>query len=262
MKNSWNVERYSQFLDLRTRPAKDLLSAIPDSFKPHKVYDLGCGPGNSTILLKKRWPDAEIIGLDSSDEMLANAKANYPDILFVNGDIADFTVSEKIDCIFANASLQWLDHHEILIPNLLQQLKVGGMFGFQMPNNFHSPSHQVTIHILQSNTKWQSLLIKLRYGVLREPLYNLSWYYDLLTKCSVKSLQIWETTYFQEMSDYPEIFDWVKATGLRPVLSEMDAKNQDQFKKIYIQSIATKYPKQINNKILLPFRRIFMVGNK
>ena len=262
MIDSWNAKTYSQFLDLRTRPARDLLSAIPDSFQPKTVYDLGCGPGNSTILLKDRWPHAKIVGLDSSLDMLEEAKVSYPDINFIKGDIAHFSPIEKIDCLFANASLQWLDEHEILIPKLLQLINFGGAFGIQMPNNFHSPSHQVTIRILQNNAAWQPFLKNLRYGILTEPLYKLPWYYDLLTKSGASSLQLWETEYFQEMSDHQEIFDWVKGTGLRSVLSAMDTENQAQFANAYVKAIAKKYPLQANNKILLPFRRIFMVGYK
>lgn len=260
MTDSWNAKTYSQFLDLRTRPARDLLSAIPNHLQPKIIYDLGCGPGNSTIILKDRWPHAKIIGLDSSIDMLEEAKTTYPDITFIKTDIADFSPTEKIDCLFANASLQWLDEHEILIPKLLQYLNTGGVFGIQMPNNFHSPSHQITIKILQNNVAWQPLLKKLRYSILTKPFYNLSWYYDLLTKSGASSLQLWETEYFQEMSDHQGIFDWVKGTGLRPVLSAMDAENQIQFTNSYISEIAKEYPVQANNKILLPFRRIFMVG--
>ena len=262
MMDSWNAKTYSQFLNLRTRPARDLLSVIPDSFQPKTVYDLGCGPGNSTILLKNRWPNAKIVGLDSSLDMLKEAKASYPDINFIKGDIAHFSPTEKIDCLFANASLQWLDQHEILIPKLLQLMNPRGAFGIQMPNNFHSPSHQVTIRLLQGEVTWQSFLKNLRYGILTEPFYKLPWYYDLLTKSGVNSLQFWETEYFQEMSDYQEIFDWVKGTGLRPVLSAMDAENQAKFTSAYVKAIAKEYPLQANNKILLPFRRIFMVGYK
>jgi trans-aconitate 2-methyltransferase len=258
--DSWNAKTYSQFLDSRTRPARDLLAAIPDSFQPNTIYDLGCGPGNSTILLKKRWPDANVVGLDSSLAMLEEAKKTYPDIHFINGDIATFSPSEKMDCLFANASLQWLDTHEILIPKLLQLINPGGVFGIQMPNNFHSPSHQVTIRILQNHVTWQPFLKNLRYGVLTKPFYNLLWYYDLLINTGAKSLQLWETEYFQEMLDYQEIFDWVKGTGLRPVLSAMDTKDQTKFADAYINAISKEYPLQKNKKILLPFRRVFMIG--
>lgn len=260
MTNSWDAKIYSQFLDLRTRPARDLLSAIPNSFQPKTIYDLGCGPGNSTILLKNRWPHAKIIGIDSSPDMLEEAKKTYSDIDFIKGDIADFSPLEKVDCLFANASLQWLDKHEVLIPKLLQSLNSGGVFGVQMPNNFHSPSHQVTIKILQSRETWQPFLKNLRYGILTEPFYKIPWYFDLLTKLGASFLQFWETEYFQEMSDYQGIFDWVKGTGLRPVLSAMDAETKVQFTHAYIEAIAKEYSLQENNKILLPFRRIFMVA--
>lgn len=192
--------------------------------------------------------------------MLEEAKISYPNINFIKADIANFSPMEKIDCLFANASMQWLDEHEILIPRLLQLMNPGGAFGIQMPNNFHSPSHQVTITILQNNTAWQPFLKNLRYGVLTEPFYKLPGYYDLLTKAAVSSIQLWETEYFHEMSNYQEIFDWVKGTGLRPVLSAMDTHNQNKFAKAYVKAIAKEYPIQTNNKILLPFRRIFMVG--
>jgi len=258
----WDPKKYGQFIDLRTRPAHDLLAAIPDSFQPQTVYDLGCGPGNSTHLLKNRWPHAKIIGFDSSTEMLNEAKFLYPEIYFMEGDIAHFSSNEKIDCLFANASLQWLDNHHILIPKLLETLNAGGVFAIQMPNNFHSALHQTSIQILQSHMDWQPYLRNLRYGVLTTPLYQLSWYYDLLINSGMTSLQLWETEYLLEMPDYQSIFDWVKGTALLSVMSAMGSENQTQFKNSYVKAMTMEYPLQENNKILLPFRRIFMVGSK
>ncbi len=36
--------------------------------------DLGCGPGNITFLLARRWPEASVLGLDGSDAMLRIAE--------------------------------------------------------------------------------------------------------------------------------------------------------------------------------------------
>jgi trans-aconitate 2-methyltransferase len=260
--DSWNAKIYSQFLNLRTRPARDLLSAIPNTFKPKIAYDLGCGPGNSTILLKDRWPNAKIIGLDSSLDMLAKAKTSFPNITFIEGHIEDFWPKEKADCLFANASLQWVNHHEILIPKLIKFINPNGVLAIQMPNNFHSPSHQVTVKILKNDKDLEHLLRSLPYGELKEPLYKLSWYYDLLIKSGANSLQLWETEYFQEMPSYQEIFDWVKGTSLRPVLSSMNDENKLRFTKAYIKALSSEYPLQKNQKILFPFRRIFIIGFK
>lgn len=260
MSHDWNAKIYSQFLDLRTRPAQDLLAAFPENFQPKMVYDLGCGPGNSTILLKKRWPHAKVVGIDSSEEMLHEAKASYPELTFIKSDIAHFNPKENIDCLFANASLQWLEHHETLIPHLLKQISLGGAFGFQMPNNFHAPTHQITLQLLQNNPNWHRFVPHLRYGKLHQPLYQLPWYYDGLSKAGASDIQIWETEYFQEMANHQEIFNWMQGTGLRPIWSKMNIEHQELFKKDYIEFIQKEYPIQPNGKILLPFRRIFMMG--
>ena len=260
MTERWDAKLYSQFIDLRTKPARDLLAAIPESLQPKTIYDLGCGPGNSTVLLKNRWPHANVIGIDSSSDMLNEARSLYPHISFVKEDIAHFSLTEKTDFLFANASLQWLPRHDILFPKLFQLINPGGAFAIQMPNNFHSPSHQVTIRLLKNNKAWQPLLKKLCYGELTESPYKLPWYYELLIQTGIKDLQLWETDYLQEMRDYQGIFDWGKGTGLRPVLLAMDAVNQAQFKDAYVEAISQEYPMQSNNKILLPFKRLFLVG--
>lgn len=260
MSQFWDAKTYSRFLELRTRPARDLLAGINESFQPQIIYDLGCGPGNSTILLKNRWPQAKVVGVDYSADMLKEARAAYPGMTFIEGDIAKFSPVEKIDCLFANASLQWLDHHEILFPYLLKFLNPGGVLAVQMPNNFHLPSHQIIIELLKSKKEWQPFLKKLIYGALNEPRYRLSNYYDLLAKNKAKNIQLWQTEYYQELPDHQAIVDWVKGTGLSPVFSAMNENQKAQFSQEYLSAISTAYVLQANGKVLLPYQRIFMIG--
>lgn len=260
MKDIWHAKTYTKFLDLRTKPAQDLLFAIPASFEPEIVYDLGCGPGNSTILLKDRWNNAKIIGVDSSADMLSEAKKNHPELIFLTGDIAHFNPEERPDVIFSNAAIQWVGNHEILIPHLLHLLNPHGVLAIQIPNNFHCPSHQVTVQLLKNNPSWQPLLQNLRYGYLNKPFYDVSKYYDILSEAKATNIQIWETEYLQEVGDYQGIFNWVQGTGLRPILSVMDKTNQMQLEKDYVELISKVYPLQANGKVLLPYRRLFMVA--
>lgn len=259
MSDTWSVQNYTQFLDLRTRPARDLLAAIPSTFQPTLVYDLGCGPGNSTLLLKERWPQANIIGVDSSLAMLQEARLTLPAVQFIHQDITHFNPSEQVDALFANASLQWLSHHEVLLPRLFGFLKPGGVFAVQMPNNFHSPTHQVALQILNQHSNWKLFLKFIHYPVLKNPLYDPAWYYDLFLQEHANHIQLWETTYLQEMENYDSIFAWVKGTALRTFLSEMDAEQQLQFQKLYTETVATYFPLQRNKKVLLPFRRFFIL---
>ena len=260
--SAWNVDIYSKFLDLRTRPARDLLAAIPASFQPKIVYDLGCGPGNSTVLLKNRWPEANVTGVDSSAEMLKKASSEHPDICFTTGDIEHFSSSEKVDCLFANASLHWCDTHEILIPKLVKTIHDGGFFAMQMPNNFHAPTHQVAVQVLQSHAEWHQYLDKLIYGPMAKPRYLLSEYYDLLTVSGMHAIQCWETEYYQKMPNYRGIFDWVSGTVLRSLLAKMDDVTRKKFADAYVDTISNAYPLQADGSVLPPFRRVFVVAAK
>lgn len=260
-KNFWDPKIYAKFLEARTKPARDLLSTIPQDAKPNLIYDLGCGTGNSTILLQSRWPSAKVIGLDSSEKMLTIAKSRHPEIEFILSDINHFSINEKSDLIFANASLQWIDNHEALIPKLISQLNHQGILAIQMPNNFHCPSHQITLNILQNHLSWQSLLKKLRYNVLDSPLYKIHDYYNLLTKSGLTHLQLWQTEYYQVMENHYAIFEWASGTGLRPILSNMDETDKTLFAKKYVEQLTTAYPLQKNGKLLFPFKRIFMMGH-
>ena len=69
----WDPKTYLAYGAERTRPAADLLARVPLE-RPRRVADLGCGPANSTALLRARWPDAEIDAIDFAPEMLADAR--------------------------------------------------------------------------------------------------------------------------------------------------------------------------------------------
>lgn len=200
MKDTWNANVYSEFLDLRTKPAEDLLNAIPSSFVPKIIYDLGCGPGNSTFLLKERFKDANITGIDSSANMVKMATAKYPDLHFRQMTIEEYSLAVnllgKVDLLFANASLQWVSHHEVLFPKLTAMLNPGGIIAIQMPNNFHAPTHQLIIRLLSKDQIWQPFLKKLIYGELTKPLYDPVSYYNILIKAGCEEVSSWETEYF------------------------------------------------------------------
>ena len=262
MTDIWNAAIYSEFLEARTKVAKDLLFGISETFKPSIVYDLGCGPGNSTILLRERWPEATVIGIDSSEDMLQQAKNSYSDLHFIKDDLTYFNPEGEVDCIFANASLQWVSDHDTLIPKLLSFLTPGGVLAIQMPNNWHHPSHQTTINLLESHQQWQHLLSALRYGRLQKPFYDAARYYDILKKTDTEQVTIWQTDYIQVMKSHQAIFNWVRGTGLRPVLSKMSDLEKKKFEAAYVEAIEKAYPMQTDGKILLPYQRLFFIAIK
>src|ERR1700692_209367 len=123
--SDWNPPLYSKFEAERMRAARDLLARIPLG-SARLVYDLGCGPGNSAELLLNRFTDAKVIGLDTSDAMLAHARVREPRAAFIKQDIANWAPEDQPDLIFANAALQFLPEHERLFPRLISYLAPGG----------------------------------------------------------------------------------------------------------------------------------------
>src|ERR1700752_3683228 len=99
--HTWDAGQYPRFADQRTLPARDLLARI-DLAAPRRIVDLGCGPGNSTAVLRERWLDAAIPGIDTSAELLAAARPEQPGIDFVVGDIAGWAPAEPCDLVFSN----------------------------------------------------------------------------------------------------------------------------------------------------------------
>src|SRR5213592_2235060 len=138
----WDDRQYLKFSDERTRPARELLARVPVD-NASLVVDLGCGPGNSTALLRERGPSARMLGVDASREMLTRARADLPDVEWIEADAATFRTPAPADVLFANAVLHWLPDHARLLPALIDQLQPGGALAIQVPDNLEQPSHRL-----------------------------------------------------------------------------------------------------------------------
>ena len=139
---SWSAKQYVAFEDERTRPARDLLAAVP-SVDARSAIDIGCGPGNSTELLVERFANATVRGVDSSPDMIEAARKRLPQVQFDTVDIGTWDENGPFDVIFANAVLQWLPDHATLLPALVNKLASGGSLAIQMPDNLNEPSHRL-----------------------------------------------------------------------------------------------------------------------
>ena len=252
--HGWDAKQYLRFGAERTRSAFDLLARI-DLATPRRIVDLGCGPGNSTGLLRERWPDAEITGLDSSADMLEAARRDHAGIDFVVGDIAEWTPDDGYDLVFSNAALQWVSDHERLLPRLIKAVAPEGVLAVQMPSNYDFPTHKL-MRQAAAEGPWRERLADARPP---SPVKPPEFYYNCLApKC--RHIALWETNYIQVMDGVDAIIAWLHGTGLRPFLARLEEQEQMLFLERYAALLAEHFPPQRDGRILLPYPRLFFIA--
>jgi trans-aconitate 2-methyltransferase len=249
----WSPSTYLKFEDERTRPARDLLAQVPLT-GPKTVIDMGCGPGNSTELLAERWPEARLTGLDSSPNMLAEARKRLPAASFATADATTWTPDPGTGLVFANAIYQWVPGHLTQLPRVLEALPPGGVLAVQMPDNMAEPSH-VLMRETAADGPWAAQLA----DAARQPLPPVRTYYDAL-KPVASHLDIWHTAYNHVLEGPEAIVEWVKSTGLRPFLDPLTPEHREAFLAQYLARIAEAYPRTTDGKVLLRFPRLFIVA--
>ena len=252
----WDPSKYLQFADQRGRPFVDLTSQIGAS-EPRRVVDAGCGTGELTALLSRRWPAAQVVGFDSSPEMIERAHLLATDVLtFAEADVRDWHPTADVDVLVCNAVLQWVPDHLDIIAGWADELPAGAWFGCQLPGNFRSPSH-VLMRELAGSPRWRAELDGvLRHDAVAEPadyaavLLERGW-----------NASAWETTYLHMLSGPDPVLEWVRGTGLRPILAALDEDAAREFIDTYRQRLREAYPAGPFGTPF-PFRRLFCVGHK
>ncbi|SCW50767.1 trans-aconitate 2-methyltransferase [Rhizobium mongolense subsp. loessense] len=257
MTGKWSPTQYLKFADQRTRPARDLLAAVP-TVEVRRAVDLGCGPGNSTELLIHRWPEADVSGIDSSQEMIVSARERLPRPKFDVADIASWQSAPEYDLIFANAVLQWLPDHRALLPRLAEGLASGGTLAIQVPDNLMEPSH-VGMRKAAEDSRWKTRL-KDAAGE-RTEIMTPAEYYDALMP-HFDHVDVWKTIYNHPLKGIDGIVEWFKSTGLKPFLARLVNEERDAFLDLYESIIAEHYPVQRDGTVLLAFPRLFIVAMK
>jgi trans-aconitate 2-methyltransferase len=253
---SWSAKQYSMFEQQRTRPVRDLVAAIP-THTVSTAIDLGCGPGNSTEVLAERFPDARITGLDSSDDMLTDARQRLPNLAFELADIGTWNPAQTYDVILANASLQWLPDHAELYPRLVKRLNPGGTLAVQTPDNLEEPAHRLAREVA-ADGRWAS-----KTGAVKHPDRHPAAYYFELLAPHCAEVDVWRTTYHHPLAGgHQAVVEWFKGSALRPYLQKLDVEEQTAFLDAYLHAISKAYPALADGTVLLPFPRLFIIATR
>lgn len=238
----------------RTIPAVDLANSIKCE-NVNSVLNIGCGAGNSTAVLAKKFPCAKITGADNSDDMLAAARKENPNIEFIKLDAEKEidSIEKRYDVVFSNACIQWVPKHRKLLKSLFSLLSDSGTLAIQIPQQSKHPVHNI-MKSLSKSDKWKDKLrVQRIYNNLPE-----NEYYDILSELT-DSFRIWETTYFHSMPSYESIIEWYKGTGLRPYLEQLSADDRKDYLGDVMQCLRDTYPMQKNGEIIFKFPRLLFV---
>ncbi|NVI89007.1 trans-aconitate 2-methyltransferase [Actinomadura sp. BRA 177] len=253
----WDPAQYGVFGGARARPFAELVARLGDA-APARVADLGCGTGELTATLAARWPGARIDALDSSPDMIREARRHeIPGRLsFRVADVTTWKPDAPVDLIVSNAVLHWVPEHPDLLPRWIDALAPGGRLAFQVPGNFDAPSH-VLLRELGRSDRWRA---KLGHLQLDAPVLDPAGYLDLLARhgCAVDA---WETTYAQVLHGEDPVLEWVKGTALRPVLMALDPDEAGEFLAAYRERLRQAYPAAPYGTVF-PFRRIFVIATR
>jgi trans-aconitate 2-methyltransferase len=245
----WDANLYLKFADARLRPALDLMGRLDpaNGARPgHAIYDLGCGAGN-------------IVGIDSSEEMLAKARSQTADrrVTFTAGDLAHFKPGLPPSILYSNAAYQWVEGHIDMFPGLLKLLPSGGQLAIQMPRNHEAPSHALMRQAAQAGP-WRDKLAKV--GGIRS-VFEPGRYYDAL-KPLCSDLDVWESIYQQVLTGKDPVAQYTAGTGLRPYMAVLDEAERTGFYDTYAKLLAEAYPMRSDGITLFPFRRLFIVARR
>jgi len=252
---SWDPSLYLKFSDERTRAAADLLARAPLS-APERVVDLGCGPGNSTALIVSRYPKADVLGIDASQDMLAKARQNLPNARFEFGDFETWSPRQAPDLIYANAALHWARDPLAVSARLFQSLARGGALALQTPQNFDKPSH-IEMRAAAADGPWAGKLD----GVFQPRLCEASAYARALAALGAR-LDIWSTAYLHILEGSDPVLKWISGSALRPYFDRLEAQERLDFEANLAARLRKAYPPEPDGRTLFPFHRLFVVATR
>lgn len=246
----WNSQQYDQFKAERQQPFFDLIAHIRPQAQM-RIVDLGCGTGELTLALAERFEDAEVIGIDNSAEMLQQAPT-HSRVRFRQLSIQDYvTNGESADVLVANASLQWLDGHQMLWPQLIHKLRPQGQLAVQMPNQAHNRLNQL-LSVLAQQAPYADLL----QGWHRESsVLELDDYAQILFSAQAQTMTLYQKVYPQIANSSEDLYQFIAGSALIPYLEHLPTSAHADFIADFKHSIEQAFP---HMPALYAFKRLLM----
>ncbi|MDO9379212.1 MAG: methyltransferase domain-containing protein [Nocardioidaceae bacterium] len=251
----WDPVTYLRFDDHRSRPFRDLVARVVG--EPRTIVDLGCGPGHLTSVLRERWPDADVLGLDSSPSMVERARTGdtHPRSRYELGDLAAFDPAEPVDLVVSNAAFQWVPCQLDVAVRVADHVAPGGTLAIQVPTNGTRPNHAL-LREVAADARFAPHLHDVR------PIHDADaeGYLDALARPGW-SVDAWTTTYLHVLQGEEPVWSWMSGTGARPYLQALPDDLRGDFEAAYRTGLREAFPERAYGTVL-PFDRAFVVARR
>ncbi len=251
---AWNPDVYLRFQKEREQPGLDLLGALAQDRTPDNIADLGCGAGNLAHSLQQKFPQAHLLLVDSSLEMLEKCRGLLPAAAIQNADLNTWVPPQGLDLIFSNATVHWLEKPVEVLDRWLACLKPGGQLAVQVPDNFEAPAYQLVVQLLRQLPQADTLLLHLPRPPLPSPEDWLLW----LQNRSAEA-RVWRTTYYHLLAGENEVLTWLEGTTLTAVKTCFAAADWEVFRHTLGEALKKTFPADAQRRVVFPFRRYFFV---
>lgn len=247
----WDPACYNKFQKERLAPFEDLIKLVKIK-EDMRVIDLGCGTGEITNLLAEVLPSSNVLGIDTSREMLLRAKEREKPGLHFKLCSIDVVVGQW-DLIFSNAALHWVENHEELIPRIFSQLDSGGQIVIQVPSNHLHPTQTILKDIAGEKPFKEAL----NGWVRNSSILSISEYAESLFQSGGKNIVIFEKIYPHVLNGVDAIIDWMCGSVLIPYLDHLPMELHEGFIGSYRERLLKKWPK---SPVFFPYRRILFAA--
>jgi trans-aconitate 2-methyltransferase len=259
----WDPDAYLRLTHPRTRAVRDLLGNV-EHRGPKLVIDLGCGPGNNTELIADRWPDARVIGIDSSPRMIEAARSReQPGRLeFRVGDVRAWEPDSAVDVVLASAVLHWIPDHLGLLPRLVDYLAPGGVLGFQVPGG-GAPGSGSAMDVAEEliAAQWSD---KLPDGLDPSMVHPVAEYLIALGDAGLQA-EAWQTRYLFPLPGEGSLARYMAGSVLRSVLARLSPSDANLFLAQYAERLRDTHPAFViggRAVEVLDMQRTFAVGQR
>jgi trans-aconitate 2-methyltransferase len=250
----WNPAQYHQFQNERFAPFEDLFSLMKVRARL-RVVDLGCGTGELTRRLAERLPLSEVLGIDSSPEMLARASEleAHAGLSFRQGSIQN--IEGEWDLVFSHAAIHWIDDQRALIPRLLSLVSRGGQLAVQLPSNHTHPTHTLIIDIASEEPFRRALDGWNRVS----PVLSIREYAELLHEHGAAEITVFEKVYPSLLDDSDALAEWTKGSTLVPYFERLPRQLHEPFMVRYRERLRALFP---TAPVFYTFRRILFAATR